>query len=112
MASVTSSETPAPTQTFAVIWYENIDEISADEVTRTPVDRSNSPPIISSATGTAMIPMVEEAYSTVLKLDHWRKASAAIEKKTKTAAAPTTAPSSGRPARRRSSGVRVTGRSS
>ena len=59
-----------------------------------------------------MIPMVEEAYSTVLKLDHWRKGAAAIEKKTKTAAAPTTAPSSGRPARRGSSGVRATGRAS
>jgi hypothetical protein len=61
MARVTSSDTPTPTQTFAVIWYENIDEISDEEVTITPADRSNSPPIISSATGTAMIPRVDEA---------------------------------------------------
>ena len=31
----------------------------------TPADRSNSPPIISSATATAMIPMVDAWYSTV-----------------------------------------------
>jgi hypothetical protein len=30
-------------------------------VTATPADRSNSPPIISSATPTATMPMVEEA---------------------------------------------------
>lgn len=41
---------------------------SAEEVTITPVDRPNSPPTISSATGVAMIPMVEEAYSTLLKV--------------------------------------------
>ena len=72
----------------------------------TPADRSNSPPIISSATGTAMIPMVDDAYSTVPRLDARRKLSATIEKKTKTAAAPTTEPSSGRPSSRRS-GERV-----
>jgi hypothetical protein len=32
----------------------------------TPVDRSNSPPIISSATATAMIPIREEPFSHVL----------------------------------------------
>ncbi len=63
----------------------------------TPAERSNSPPIISRATGTAMIPMVEAEYRIVLRLEAWRKVGAAMEKKTKTATAPTTAPSSGRP---------------
>ena len=35
--------------------------VSAEAVTVTPADRSNSPPIISSATPTATIPIVEEA---------------------------------------------------
>jgi hypothetical protein len=34
---------------------------SAEVTTLTPEDRSNSPPIISSATPTATIPIVEEA---------------------------------------------------
>jgi hypothetical protein len=34
---------------------------SADVVTATPQDRSNSPPIISSATPTATMPIVELA---------------------------------------------------
>ncbi len=102
-ASVTSSDTPTPTQVLAVIWKLSIDEISAELVTITPADRSNSPPIISSATGTAMMPIVEDAYSTVPMLDAWRKESATSEKNRKTAAAPTTAPSSGRPSSRRAS---------
>lgn len=52
-----------------------------------------------------MIPMVEAEYRTVLRLDACRKLSAAKEKKTNTAAAPTTAPSSGRPSSLRTSEV-------
>ncbi len=34
--------------------------VSAEAITPTPAERSNSPPIISSATGSAMIPMVDD----------------------------------------------------
>ena len=34
--------------------------VSPEVVTATPADRSNSPPIMSSATATAMIPIVDE----------------------------------------------------
>ena len=48
----------------------------------TPADRSNSPPIISSDTDTAMMPIVELAYSTVASDAARRNASATSEKKT------------------------------
>ncbi len=60
-ASATASETSTPTQVTAVNWYETIEEVSAAVVTSTPAERSNSPPIISSETGAAMIPMVDAA---------------------------------------------------
>src|ERR687885_79917 len=44
----------------------------ADEVTATPADRSNSPPIISSATATAGMPYVELTYSTEDSDSSWR----------------------------------------
>ena len=56
MASATTRETTTPTHMLAVNWYENIDATRAELVTATPADRSNSPPIISSATATAGMP--------------------------------------------------------
>ena len=42
--------------------HKIIAEASAEVVTATPEDRSNSPPIISRATPTATMPIVELAY--------------------------------------------------
>ncbi len=44
---------------FVVNWKANIDANSAEAVTATPADRSNSPPIMSSATATVGMPYVE-----------------------------------------------------
>jgi hypothetical protein len=41
--------------------YASIDAASELNVTATPDDRSNSPPIINNATAQAMIPIVELA---------------------------------------------------
>src|SRR6478735_1300978 len=62
----------------------------------TPADRSNSPPIISSPTATATMPMVELWYSTVISESTDRKAGATIRKKMKRMTAATRAPTSGR----------------
>ena len=69
---------------------------SAEVTTATPEDRSNSPPIISSATPTATIPMVEEAYRTVENEGRVRNGGAIAKKKMKIAIAAATAPISGR----------------
>ena len=42
-------------------WKQISAATSAEVTTATPADRSNSPPIINSATPTATIPIVEEA---------------------------------------------------
>ncbi len=82
-----------------------------------PIDRSNSPPIISSAAATARMPSCAETSSQLTTPRKLRKpeSPATTAKKIKTKTAPATAPSSGRlrslrqglTARRRSS--RVTG---
>jgi hypothetical protein len=59
ITSATASATSTPTHMFVVNWKLNIDAISADVVTATPADRSNSPPIMSSDTATAGMPYVE-----------------------------------------------------
>ena len=41
-------------------WKATMLAVSAEVITATPADRSNSPPIISSATGSAMIPIVDD----------------------------------------------------
>ncbi len=69
---------------------------SAAVTTVTPEDRSNSPPIMSRATPTATIPMVEEAYRTVANEGRVRNAGAIAKKKMKIAIAAATAPISGR----------------
>src|SRR3569833_21539 len=74
-----------------------MDAISAEEVTITPADRSNSPPIINSATDTAMMPIDALEYRTVENDDARRNASAIREKKTNNTTAPTSEPISGRP---------------
>ena len=63
--------------------------------TATPDDRSNSPPIISSATLTAITPMVALWYSTVAIAADERNGGAMIQKKMKIATAATSALSSG-----------------
>ena len=50
------SATSTPTQALVVNHQANSDPHSAELVTETPADRSNSPPIISSATGVAIRP--------------------------------------------------------
>src|ERR1700744_185182 len=51
-----TSAISTPTQAFVVNHQANRDAHSAELVTATPADRSNSPPIISSATGVAIRP--------------------------------------------------------
>ena len=66
----------------------------------TPVDRSNSPPIISSPTGTAMIPKnaacCVHAASPVCLSQRWLELASVIANRMQTAIAPISAPSSGR----------------
>src|SRR6476469_7563600 len=85
-----------PTQMFRLSWKVSRAAASAEVTTDTPEDRSNSPPIISSATPTATIPIVDEAYRTVANEGRVRNAGAIAKKKTKIAIAATTAPISGR----------------
>ncbi len=59
IASKTTSDTSAPTHMFALSWKLSIEAVSEAVVTETPADRSNSPPIMSSATPTATMPSVE-----------------------------------------------------
>src|SRR5450631_4499461 len=70
--------------------------VSAAVVTATPAERSNSPPIINSATATAMMPTVELAYRTVAIEAALRIGGAIAKNKMKTAIAPTSEPTSGR----------------
>jgi hypothetical protein len=55
------SARPAPAHRLRCKLYEIIDAANEAVVTATPADRSNSPPIIKSATAQAMIPIVELA---------------------------------------------------
>src|SRR5690625_4580294 len=61
-----TSATATPTHTLVTKNQVNMEAVIPLEITATPVERSNSPPIISRETPTAMIPMVEETYSTVM----------------------------------------------
>jgi hypothetical protein len=76
-----TSATSTPTQAFVVNHQANNDPHSAEEVTATPADRSNSPPIISSATGVAISPYVEVTYSTEENEDALRNGGAMMKKK-------------------------------
>src|SRR5581483_9609013 len=62
----------------------------------TPADRSNSPPIISSATGTAMIPMFEASSLQRAKPSRPANPVAVDANSPNTAASPTSEPISGR----------------
>ena len=79
-----------------VSWKQISAATSAEVTTATPADRSNSPPIISSATPTATMPMVEEAYSTVANAGSVRNGGATAKKKMKITIAAAIAPISGR----------------
>jgi hypothetical protein len=59
--SARTSASAAPTHRLRCRLKANIDAASELNVTATPAERSNSPPIINSATPHAMIPMVELA---------------------------------------------------
>lgn len=59
-ASETASARMTPIQTLVLKYQEKSEAVSAEEITATPVERSNSPPIISRDTPTAMMPMVED----------------------------------------------------
>src|SRR3954454_2041116 len=96
MASAMSRLTMTPTHMFRLNWKQIIADASAVVVTVTPADRSNSPPIISSATPTATMPMVDEAYRTVASAGRVRNAGATAQKKAKITIAAASAPISGR----------------
>ena len=49
-----------PAQRLPATWVANIEAASEEVVTATPAERSNSPPIIKSATATAGMPMVAD----------------------------------------------------
>ena len=74
----------------------NSDAVSAEVITATPVERSNSPPIISKDTPTAMIPIVEDPYRMVARASGWVNVGDTNAKKMKRTIAPTRAPTSGR----------------
>ncbi len=61
MPSAMSRLSSTPTHRFSDSWNEISAQHSAEVTTDTPEDRSNSPPIINSATPTATMPIVEEA---------------------------------------------------
>src|SRR5918994_828497 len=85
-----------PTHRLSESWNEISAAANAEVTTETPDDRSNSPPIINSATPTATIPIVDAAYNTVANAGNVRNGGAIAKKKTKIAIAATTAPISGR----------------
>src|SRR5699024_935531 len=91
-----ASATATPTHTLVTKNQVNMEAVIPLEITATPVDRSNSPPIISNETPTAMIPMVEAPYSTVEMELGWRITGAMSAKKANIAIAAMTAPNSGR----------------
>ena len=88
-----------PTQTFVLKYQLNSDAVSAEVITATPVERSNSPPIISKDTPTAMIPIVEDPYRMVARAPGWVNVGDTNAKKMKRTIAPTRAPTSGRPSK-------------
>src|SRR5918912_3387337 len=97
IARETTSAMRTPTQTLRLKYQAVWAAVSADVVTATPADRSNSPPIMSSATATAMMPMVDEPYRIVPMLVALRNAGPTAKKSAATATAPMSAPTSGRP---------------
>src|SRR6516165_3628432 len=72
ISSDRTSATSTPTQALVVNSKLNSDAHNAEDVTATPADRSNSPPIISNATGVAISPYVEVTYSTEENEDAFR----------------------------------------
>ena len=60
IANEKSSASRTPTQTLSPRYQDACAAVRPEVVTATPVERSNSPPIMSSATKTAMIPMTEQ----------------------------------------------------
>src|SRR3954468_3573633 len=96
MPSATTSATSTPTHTLSESWKQVSAATSAEVTTETPADRSNSPPIINRATPTATIPIVDEAYSTVLNAGSVRNGGATEKKKMKMTTAAAIAPNSGR----------------
>src|SRR6266536_4902692 len=74
----------------------------------TPADRSKCPPIISSATATAMMPSVEAGSSQFAMPCTERKTSERMAKKMNTTMAPIREPSSGLSSSRRSGPTRAT----
>src|SRR6185437_16188737 len=93
----TSSAITTPTHAFIEKYQLNREAVSAEEITATPVERSNSPPIINSDTPTAMIPIVEDPYRIVAKAFGWVNVWDTEAKKMKRTTAPTRAPTSGLP---------------
>src|SRR5664279_4701545 len=97
IANEITSARSTPTQTLRPKYQAMCAQASPDVVTATPADRSNSPPIMSSATETAMMPIVDEPYRIVPMLATFRNAGADAKKSRATAMAPMSAPTSGRP---------------
>ena len=74
----------------------------------TPADRSKCPPIMSSATATAMIPNVEATSSQLAIPLNDRNTSDCTEKNARTTTAPISEPSSGLTSNRRHSPTAAT----
>src|SRR3954465_123087 len=111
IARETTSAISTPTQTLRLKYQAVRAAVSPEVVTATPADRSNSPPIMSSATATAMMPIVDEPYRIVPMLLALRNAGATARKSTATRPAPVSAPTSGR-LKKLAAAERVTTRSS
>src|SRR6266545_2514184 len=97
-----TSPTSIADQTSKPYTVESMARVSPLVPVSTPADRSNSPPIISMAIATAMMPSVEAGSSQLAMPSTDRNTGERVAKKVKTAIAPTTAPSSGRISSRRS----------
>ncbi len=87
-------------QTFIPTSVARMPIIRPAEPVMTPADRSNSPPIISSATATAGIPIVEAIEVQFAMPSSSRNSAFWVQKKIATTTAASSAPISGRRSRR------------
>jgi hypothetical protein len=99
------------TQTFSSSSVASRPIIRPAEPVMTPAERSNSPPIISSATTTAGMPIVEATSVQLAMPSSFRNSEFCVQKKIATTTAASSAPISGR-RRRRAIGLMLARRSS
>src|SRR2546430_2671247 len=95
-ASANTSDTSSASHTFQPALTASSAVTSPVDAVITPADRSNSPPIMSSATGTAISPRVEASSNQLATPPMVRKLLVTKEKNRNTSTAPSSALISGR----------------